>query len=97
MSRDRTLTWLRPELVSEAYANRRWRHYLANLRLSFPPGSRQFQTLMTSRQSYARFLCRRESAAGDELTRVSVYFLSQRFRHPEDTPTRQLLAQEYCN
>jgi hypothetical protein len=94
---DRQLSWQRPPLISAQYANRRWRHYLANLRLSFPVGSRQFHTIMTSRQAYARFLCRREAAAGNALTRVSIYFLSYRFGHPEDVPTRTLISQDHCD
>ena len=98
MAADRQLTWQRPALISASYANRRWRHYLANLRLSFPTGSRQFHTLMASRQAYAQFLCRRETAAGDALARVSVYFLSYRFGHPADSPPADdSLAQEYCH
>jgi hypothetical protein len=97
MAPDRRLSWERPPLISAAYANRRWRHYLANLRLSFPTGSRQFHTVMASRQAYARFLCQREATAGDALSRVSIYFLSYRFGHPEDPPTRLLLAQDHCD
>jgi hypothetical protein len=97
MAADGQLSWQRPPLISATYGNRRWRHYLANLRLSFPVASSQFRTLMASRQAYAAFLCRRESEGGQAISRVSVYFLSYRFGHPEDTPTRTLLAQAFCN
>jgi hypothetical protein len=97
MAADGQLSWQRPPLISATYGNRRWRHYLANLRLSFPTASSQFHTLMASRQAYAAFLCRREAEMGRALGRVSIYFLSYRFGHPEDTPTRTLLAQSFCN
>ncbi len=96
MSPDGKLTWERPALVSNMYANRRWRHYLANLLLSFPRGSSQFATLMSSRQAYARFLCGHHPTVEGRFKRMSVYFVARRFGHPEETPTRQLLAQEYC-
>jgi hypothetical protein len=96
MSEDGRVTWERPALISETFANRRWRHYLANLLLSFPRGSSQFHTIMASRQAYARFLCAHQPAPEGRLKRVTVYFVARRLGHPEDAPTRQLIAQEYC-
>jgi hypothetical protein len=64
--------WSRPPIISETFANSRWRHYMANITIfaDTPPVG---WTYVASRRAYARYLCRHWR--GPPLKHATIFFL----------------------
>jgi hypothetical protein len=87
-------TWSRPPVIAETFANRRWRHYLANITL-FSDDPPQGRTFAVSRQAYGRYLCRQWQ--GPPLKRTSVYFLHYEPLVSRDAKQAMKVAQVDCS
>jgi hypothetical protein len=83
--------WRRPALISDTFANRRWRHYLANVAsLNWPR-----TTLTLTRQAYVHWLCRQPQPRplAEPLKHISAYFIYP-VGLPQTTPLRKRLVVE---
>jgi hypothetical protein len=86
------LRWERPSLVSDEFANRRWRHYLANLMITWPPRSALYDTVLRSRAAYVHWLCQTYAP----LKKVRLWVLKQPLARTDEEATRTELAELRC-
>jgi hypothetical protein len=101
-SHGRLLDWERPRVISSTFWNARWRHYFANmasLLFPFPRGSKQFETIQSSREAYAQWLCHDWNSrhpADEGISHLSVYLVRYRIDDPDVPAQRELLTQGNC-
>jgi hypothetical protein len=89
----------RPESVADTFANRRWRHYVANVLLPWPPRSEQGRTVEASREAWLRWRCddwNAHHAPGRRARELRLVWMQQRLGHPEDAPHPEILRRAVC-
>ncbi|MCK6551002.1 HTTM domain-containing protein [Myxococcota bacterium] len=68
----------RPARIAAELRDHRWRHYLANLRVTWPEGSEARRTIDASRRAWAELLCADWSARRDDpLVSLDLVYLNQ--------------------
>jgi hypothetical protein len=87
-------------LADSTGENHRWRHYLANLRVTWPKGSDLRDTIDQSRRAWIGYECRRRQA---ELrawhapqVSIAVVYLNQKLGEPAGPIERVVLAEAPC-
>jgi hypothetical protein len=89
----------RPENVANTFANRRWRHYVANVITPWPLRSEQRLTVEASRAAWLEWRCQSWNARappGRRARELRLVFLQQRLGHPEDAPRPEILRRAVC-
>jgi hypothetical protein len=89
----------RPAIVADTFANRRWRHYVANVLAPWPPRSEQRQTVEASREAWLRWRCADWNASapsGHHARELRLVWMQQRLGHREDTPRPEILRRAVC-
>jgi hypothetical protein len=90
----------RPENVANTFANRRWRHYVANVLTPWALRSEQRMTVETSRAAWLDWRCQDWNAhapPGRHARELRLVFLQQRLGHPEDAPRPEILRRAVCS
>ena len=90
----------RPENVANTFANRRWRHYVANLLTPWPLRSEQRLTVEASRAAWLEWRCGTWNAhapPGRRARDLRIVFLQQGLGHPEDAPRPEVLRRAVCS
>jgi hypothetical protein len=90
----------RPENVANTFANRRWRHYVANVVAPWPMRSEQRMTVEASRAAWLEWRCQDWNAhapPGRRVRELRLVFLQQRLGHPEDAPRPEILRRAVCS
>ena len=90
----------RPSNVADTFANRRWRHYVANVLTPWPLRSEQRATVEASRTAWLRWRCaewNRHALGRHQMRELHLVWLKQRLGHPEDAPLSEVLWREVCS
>ncbi|HXX31485.1 MAG TPA: HTTM domain-containing protein [Myxococcaceae bacterium] len=99
LSRGVPVRTTRPANVADTFANRRWRHYVANVLAPWPPRSEQHHTVEQSRAAWLRWRCADWNAhapAGRRARDLRLVWMQQRLGHPEDAPRPEILRRAVC-
>jgi len=91
---------VRPANVAESFANRRWRHYVANVLTPWPVRSEQRATVEASRAAWLSWRCSAWNAHAPPARRmraVRLVWMQQRLGHPEDVPQPEILRRAACS
>jgi hypothetical protein len=89
----------RPSNVADTFANRRWRHYVANVLTPWPLRSEQRLTVEASRAAWLAWRCADWNAHAAPTRRVRdvrLVWMQQRLGHPEDVPRPEILRRAVC-
>jgi hypothetical protein len=89
----------RPPNVADTFANRRWRHYVANVLTPWPLRSEQRVTVEESRAAWLEWRCVEWNAhapAGRRARELRLVWWQQRLGHPEDVPQPEILWRAVC-
>jgi hypothetical protein len=89
----------RPDSIADTFANRRWRHYVANVIAPWPPRSEQRATVEASREAWLRWRCadwNRDAPPGRRARDLRLVWMQQRLGHPEDVPRPEILRRAVC-
>src|SRR5207237_711147 len=95
----RRLTFDKPVFGADAVKNHRWRHYFANLRVSWPRDSDLADTVEKSRAAFLDYLCRRWNDAGDgrpSIAKVKLVYMSQRIGVEDAEITPHTMLERSC-
>jgi len=90
---------VRPPNVADTFANRRWRHYVANVLAPWPLHSEQRRTSEASREAWLRWRCEdwnMHAPAGRRARDLRLVWMQQRLGHPEDEPRPEILRRAVC-
>ena len=85
--------------MADTFANRRWRHYVANVLAPWPLHSEQRRTSEASREAWLRWRCQdwnARAAAGRRARDLRLLWMQQRLGHPEDEPRPEILRRAVC-
>jgi len=89
----------RPPNVADTFANRRWRHYVANVLTLWPLRSEQRKTVEASRAAWLSWRCadwNAHTAASRRVREMRLVWMQQRLGHPEDVPRPEILGRVVC-
>lgn len=90
---------VRPDNVADTFANRRWRHYVANVLTPWPLWSEQRATVEASRAAWLTWRCAEWNAQATPQRRmrsVRLVWMQQRLGHPEEVPRTEILRRAAC-
>lgn len=90
---------VRPGNVADTFANRRWRHYVANVLFPWPLRSEQRTTVEASRAAWLNWRCAEwnsHALAGRRMRAIRLVWMQQRLGHPEDVPQPEILRRAVC-
>jgi hypothetical protein len=90
----------RPPNVADTFANRRWRHYVANVLTPWPLRSEQRLTVEASRAAWLSWRCADWNAHAPAVRRareLRLVWMQQRLGHPEDVPRPEILRRAVCS
>jgi vitamin K-dependent gamma-carboxylase-like protein len=96
----RRLSFDKPKLVADAVKNHRWRHYFANLRVSWPKDSELADTVEQSRAAFLDYLCRRWNDSGEDrppMAKVKLVYMSQRVGNSDAPVNPEPLLERPCS
>ncbi len=91
---------VRPANVADTFANRRWRHYVANVLTPWPVRSEQRATVEASRAAWLSWRCAEWNAHAPPRRRMRaarLVWMQQRLGHPEDVPQPEILRRAACS
>jgi hypothetical protein len=91
--------FVRPANVAETFANRRWRHYVANVLTPWPVRSEQRSTVEASRAAWLNWRCSEWNAhapAPRRMRAVRLVWMQQRLGQPQDVPQAEILRRAAC-
>lgn len=87
----------RPARIAAELRDHRWRHYLANLRVTWPEGSEVRRTIDASRRAWAERLCTEWSAShADPLESLALVYLNQPILARRNEPKKNVLLDHRC-
>jgi hypothetical protein len=89
----------RPANVADTFANRRWRHYVANVITPWPVRSEQRLTVEASREAWLQWRCadwNGRAPAGRRARELRLVWMQQRLGHPEDVARPEILRRVVC-